>query len=75
MKQPAETPRTGSDLDESLEPQFRLLEKRIDAALDLVGRLRREKQELEARLAESAQPRHEAVRRLNEVLDKIDALL
>uniref|UniRef100_A0A7C4GDT1 Cell division protein ZapB n=1 Tax=candidate division WOR-3 bacterium TaxID=2052148 RepID=A0A7C4GDT1_UNCW3 len=62
-------------VDKELEAQFRLLEKKIDAALELIGRLRREKKELEERLAEAVRLRQEAVRQLNTFLDRIDALL
>ncbi|MBM3315650.1 hypothetical protein FJY71_07440 [candidate division WOR-3 bacterium] len=61
--------------DKELAAQFRLLEKKVEAALELIGRLRREKQELEARLAEAERVRQEAVNQLNTFLDRIDALL
>ncbi|MEO0086215.1 MAG: hypothetical protein ABIK37_06235 [candidate division WOR-3 bacterium] len=61
--------------EKELEAQFRLLEKKIDAALDMIGRLRREKKELEERLAEAARLRQEALQQLNALLDRIDALL
>lgn len=62
-------------LDKELEAQFRLLERKIDAALDMIGRLRREKAELAARLAEATRLRQEAVKQLNALLDRIDGLL
>lgn len=64
-----------TDPREELARQLDALEGRIDAAIALIARLRREKQELEARLAESAEARREAQRRLDSVLDKIETLL
>jgi hypothetical protein len=55
--------------------QFRRFEARVDEAVRLIAQLKKDKQELEARLAESARTRSEAVRRIDDLIDKIDSLL
>ncbi len=60
--------------DEDLIEQFRLLESRIDAALELIVRLKEENQELRGRLAEAERVQQKAVQRIDAVLDKIDVL-
>jgi hypothetical protein len=62
-------------LDPELAEQFRKLDARVSEAIGLLGELRRKNRELEARIAEEAELRAEAVRRLDSLLDKIDALL
>ncbi|MBM3315230.1 hypothetical protein FJY71_05230 [candidate division WOR-3 bacterium] len=51
------------------------LEAKIDAALELVARLRRENRELAGRAEATERLRREAVRQLNTILDRIGALL
>jgi hypothetical protein len=55
--------------------QFRRFEARVDEAVRLIVQLKKDKQELEARLAESARTRSEAARRIDDLIDKIDSLL
>jgi hypothetical protein len=56
------------------EAQLRELEQRAAAVLELVARLKREKAELAARLADAARVRRELEARINSLIDKIDAL-
>jgi chromosome segregation ATPase len=58
-----------------LVEQFRQFEVRVDEAVRLIAQLKKDKQELEARLEESAQARAEATRRIDDLIDKIDSLL
>ncbi len=60
---------------EDLVRQFEVLEARIDAALELIDRLRREKDTVDARLAESESLRREAAQRLAALLDRLEPLL
>ena len=66
---------TGDGPSPELVEQFRQLEVRIDEAVRLIVRLKKEKQELEARLEEASRTRSEAVRRIDDLIDKIDSLL
>jgi len=61
--------------DEELARQLAVLDEKIDAALELIRKLRAEKTEVEARLAESEGLRKEAAQRLAALLDSIDTLL
>jgi predicted nuclease with TOPRIM domain len=68
-------------VDESLPPrherlarELARLESCIEETAALVARLRREKSELEARLAASDQIRAEAARRVQALLDRVDGL-
>lgn len=61
--------------DSELAVQLDELERRIDGALELVARLRRENRVLAGKLAEAEQRRQQAIRQLNIILDRIDALL
>jgi len=58
-----------------LVEQFRQLEARVDEAVRRIEQLRREKKDLEARLEEVTRTRTEALRRIDELIDKIDSLL
>jgi len=58
-----------------LVEQFRLVEVRVDEAVRLITQLKQDKRELEARLEEAARARAEAVRRIDDLIDKIDSLL
>lgn len=58
-----------------LVEQFRNLEARVDEAVRLIEQLRREKKELELRLEETTRARAEALRRIDELIDKIDRLI
>jgi hypothetical protein len=72
--EPAEPPG-----DEAPSPELALrfaeLEQRVDDAVERIGELKKEKSALEARLAQEAQLRAEAARRIAALLDKIDTLL
>jgi hypothetical protein len=58
-----------------LVEQFRQFEVRVDEAVRLIAQLKQDKRELETRLEEAARARAEAVRRIDDLIDKIDALL
>lgn len=64
----------GELLDKELAQQLRLLEGRIDAALELIDRQRRENRKLQEKLAESLRIQKQVLERLNAVLDRIDHL-
>jgi chromosome segregation ATPase len=66
---------TGDGPSPELEEQFRQLDAGIDEAVRLIIQLKKEKQELEARLEEANRTRAEAARRIDELIDKIDGLL
>ncbi len=66
---------TGDGPSPELVEQFRQLEARIDEAVRLIAQLKKDKQELEARLAEASRVRSEAARRIDDLIDKIDGLL
>jgi hypothetical protein len=59
----------------ALVEQFRQFEARVDDAVRLIAQLRKDKQNLEARLEETTRARAEAVRRVDALIDKIDGLL
>ncbi len=58
-----------------LVEQFRRFEARVDEAVRLIVQLKKDKRELEARLAESNRARAEALERIDALIDKIDGLL
>ncbi len=58
-----------------LVEQFRQFEARVDEVVRLIAQLRKDKQELEARLEQATRTRAEAVRRIDDLIDKIDGLL
>ncbi len=58
-----------------LVEQFRQLEARVEEAVRLIEQLRREKKELELRLEDTTRARAEALRRIDELIDKIDRLI
>ena len=58
-----------------LVEQFRQFEVRVDEAVRLIAKLKQDRQELEAGLEEAARARAEAVRRIDDLIDKIDSLL
>jgi chromosome segregation ATPase len=65
----------GAGPSPELVEQFRQLEVRVDEAVRLIEQLRREKKDLEARIEEVTRARAEALRRIDELIDKIDRLL
>ena len=54
--------------------QFRLLDKKIDAALNRIRQLKKENEQLRQRLEETIAAQQRAAQRLDDVLDKFDAL-
>jgi chromosome segregation ATPase len=58
-----------------LVEQFRQFETRVDEAVRLITQLKQDKQRLESRLDEATRVRAEAVRRIDDLIDKIDSLL
>ena len=59
---------------EVIARQLGQLESRVDEAVALIARLRKQQSELEARLAESERVRREAAQRVQVLLDRIDGL-
>ena len=59
--------------DPKLAEQFRLLDEKIDAVLGVVRKLRQENERLAQELAELRGRQEQAVRRINVLLDRIDA--
>ena len=57
---------------QDLRAQFDRLERMIDEAVAVIGRLRTENRELVQRLAESERRQHKAVRRLDGLLEGIE---
>ncbi|MEO0082046.1 MAG: cell division protein ZapB [candidate division WOR-3 bacterium] len=78
----ASTPKPGSETVSSgpaavgpgVVECFAELERRIEAAIGLVTRLREENRELARRLAEAEQSRKQAAERIDSVLDKLEAM-
>jgi hypothetical protein len=58
-----------------LVERFRQFEARVDRAVRLIAQLRQDKQRLEASVEEATRARAEAVRRIDDLIDKIDGLL
>jgi chromosome segregation ATPase len=58
-----------------LVEQFRQFEARVDEAISLIARLKKDKQELQARLEDATRARTEAAKRIDDLIDKIDGLL
>ncbi len=61
--------------DKNLVEQFSTLEKKINEALELIGRLRQENRSLREKLNELEKLHANAVAQLNIIIDKIDSLL
>jgi hypothetical protein len=74
-------PEIGESVAESSEPspelveRFRQFETRVDRAVRLIAQLKQDKQRLDVRLEEATLARAEAVRRIDDLIDKIDGLL
>ncbi|MBN2464243.1 hypothetical protein JXD38_01275 [candidate division WOR-3 bacterium] len=75
MQKAGKTAANGEGPAPELVEQFRQLEARVEDAVRLIGQLRREKRDLEARLEEATRARAEALKRIDELIDKIDGLL
>lgn len=67
MKQHPQSPPDG------IEARLRQLEQQVSSVLELVARLKKEKAELAARLAEAARIRRELENRLDSLIDKLDS--
>jgi hypothetical protein len=67
--------KTAPETGAGLAGQFDVLEAKIEAALELIARLRRENRELADALAAAERLRREAARQLGTVIDRIGALL
>lgn len=61
--------------DKRLVEIFQSLEEKIDAAIELINKLRKENEQLRAKLTELENLRHTAQEKINNILDKIDTLL
>ncbi len=66
MKQHPQSP-------DGIEARLRQLEQQVSSVLELVARLKKEKAELAARLAEAACIRRELENRLDSLIDKLDS--
>jgi len=69
---------TGPDEDgptPELAERFLELEATVDEAARTIGELRQNERRLEARLDEANRARSEAVKRIDDLIDKIDGLL
>jgi FtsZ-binding cell division protein ZapB len=61
--------------DKRLIEQFNILEQKIDAAIKLITTLRKENEQLRAKITELENLRQAARTKINNILDKIDSLL
>jgi len=61
-------------VDKKLVERFHILEERVDSVLRLAADLKRENEDLRARLLEIGSRQEEARRRIDALLDRIDAL-
>ncbi|MCL6465455.1 MAG: hypothetical protein K6T77_01715 [candidate division WOR-3 bacterium] len=61
--------------DKRLIEQFNILEQKIDAAIKLINTLRKENEQLRAKITELENLRQSARTKINNILDKIDSLL
>lgn len=67
--------KTNFQPDRRLVEIFQSLEEKVDAAIELINQLRKENEQLRAKLTELENLRHAAREKINNVLDKIDTLL
>ncbi len=65
----------GFPADQKLNEQLNELEKKVDQAVELLHRLRRENRELQEKIARLERMRQTLIDRLNSIIDKIDSLL
>lgn len=61
--------------DKKLVEQFHTLEKKIDAVLHLIARLKEENRQLQEELTKLEARRQNALQQLNNIIDKIEQLL
>ncbi|MEO0025883.1 MAG: hypothetical protein ABIK22_02290 [candidate division WOR-3 bacterium] len=61
--------------DRKLNEQLNELERKIDQAVELLSRLRRENRELQEKIARLEKLRQTLINQLNTIIDKIDSLL
>ncbi len=61
--------------DKRLIEQFNILEQKIDAAIKLITTLRKENEQLRAKITELENLRQAARTKINNILDKIDSLV
>lgn len=62
-------------VDRNLTEQLNELERKIDQAVELLSRLRRENRELQEKIARMETLRLNLMEQLNSIIDKIDSLL
>lgn len=65
----------GFATDPKLNEQLNELERKIDQAVELLNRLRRENRELQEKIARLEGMRRTLIEQLNSIIDKIDSLL
>lgn len=63
-----------SDPQKELSERFEALERKVDVAVELIGRLKAENRGLAARLAEEGRLRKRAAERIEALLDRIELL-
>lgn len=61
--------------DKTLLEEFNALEKKVDTAIKLIEKLRRENEQLHSRVAEWERRRTEILNQINNILDRIDRLV
>ncbi|MGQ9678838.1 MAG: hypothetical protein ACUVUD_06110 [bacterium] len=67
--------KTNFQPDPRLAEMFQILTEKIDLAIELINRLRKENEQLQAKLTELENLRHAGREKINNILDKIDTLL
>lgn len=67
--------KTNFQPDQRLVEIFQSLEEKVDAAIELINQLRKENEQLRAKLTELENVLHAARGKINNILDKIDTLL
>jgi chromosome segregation ATPase len=67
--------KTAYQPDKAVVEQFNALERKIEEVLGLINRLQQENRQLQERLNELERLRAEAIRQINTIIDKIEALL
>ncbi|NPV14701.1 hypothetical protein HPY86_07195 [candidate division WOR-3 bacterium] len=67
--------KTNFQPDKRLVKEFDALEQKIDAAIELINQLRKENEQLRAKIIELENLQKVAREKINNILDRIDTLL
>ncbi len=67
--------KTNFQPDQRLVNEFAALEQKIDAAIELINQLRKENEQLRAKIIELENLQKAAQEKINNILDRIDTLL